>query len=274
MKITVKNLAALLMASVMLAFQTDMSAQERVTAASLKAAGNSVDDERVHPRDAEAIKANQPAAHWESGEHYYGYNVKALPGRAEKVEKGTDVYYCSNGVWFRPYNAGYVVSRPPVGTPLAADPAAELKLEAVTVLYFNTVANAYNQISEKNKYIAQQNAAIARRNATIANQNLEIAQTQSKASAAYGQAGQLGLIQNFGDATVTYYYQDGVFYTTDDEGKYVVTAPPAGAVVESIPEDFEAVMLKGRMYYSVDNTIYRLTMVGGKPYLEVLGMRN
>ena len=51
-------------------------------------------------------------------------------------------------------------------------------------------------------------------------------------------------------------------------------APPAGAIVEYIPEDYEAVMLKGRMYYSVDNTVYRLIVSGGKPYLEVLGMQN
>ncbi len=265
----------MLMGLALVAFQSDLFAQERgMSAAKLKAEGSAIEDERVYPIDCDFIKTNQPAAHWENADHYYGYKVKSLSGRTEKVEKGDNVYYCSNNIWYRPYNAAYVVSRPPVGTPLAADPVADLKLEPVTVLYFNTVANAYNQISEKNKYIAQQNAAIARKNATIANQDLAIAQTQSKASAAYGQAGQLGLIQNFGDATVTYYYQDGVFYTTDDEGKYVVTAPPAGAIVESIPEDYEAVMLKGRMYYSVDNTIYRLITNGGKPYLEVLGMQN
>ena len=275
MRVSAKTIAAMLMGLALVAFQSDLFAQERgMSAAKLKAEGSAIEDERVYPVDCDFIKTTQPAAHWENADHHYGYQVKALPGRTEKVENGEDVYYCGDNIWFRPYNANFIVSRPPVGTPLAKDPVADLKMEPVTILYYNTVANAYNQISEKNKYIAQQNAAIARKNATVANQNLAIAQTQSKASAAFSQSGQLGLIQNFADATLTYYYQDGVYYTTNDEGKYVVVAPPAGAIVEYIPEDYEAVMLKGRMYYSVDNTVYRLIVNGGTPYLEVLGMQN
>ena len=53
-----------------------------------------------------------------------------------------------------------------------------------------------------------------------------------------------------------------------------LSAQSVDAILIYIPEDYEAVMLKGRMYYSVDNTVYRLIVSGGKPYLEVLGMQN
>jgi len=47
--------------------------------------------------------------------------------------------------------------------------------------------------------------------------------------------------------------------------------PPAGALVESLPEDFDIVTLKGKEYYKVDDTIYKMTISEGKPYFEVLG---
>lgn len=52
----------------------------------------------------------------------------------------------------------------------------------------------------------------------------------------------------------------------------MVIAPPAGALVESLPEDYEVVTLSdGNVYYKVDNTIYRMTIDDGKPYFEVVG---
>ena len=74
------------------------------------------------------------------------------------------------------------------------------------------------------------------------------------------------------DKGASYYYQDGVFYTITADGKYMVIAPPAGALVESLPEDYEVVTLSdGNVYYKVDNTIYRMTVNEGKPYFEVVG---
>lgn len=98
-----------------------------------------------------------------------------------------------------------------------------------------------------------------------------VAQTPGNALAAHSQANELGLIQSYAAAGSSYYYQDGVFYTVDANGQYVVIMPPAGALVESLPEDFDIVTLKGKEYYKVDDTIYKMTISEGKPYFEVLG---
>ena len=57
----------------------------------------------------------------------------------------------------------------------------------------------------------------------------------------------------------------------DSDGEYKVILPPAGALVESLPEDFDMITLKGEEYYKVDDTIYKVTVSDGKPYFEVLG---
>ena len=116
------------------------------------------------------------------------------------------------------------------------------------------------------------NAIIAQNNATIAAQNAQIAAGQQQAQAAYTLANQLGLIQSYAAAGSTYYYQDGVFYSMDANGQYSVIVPPAGALVETLPEDYDLVTLAdGNEYYKVDDTVYKVTIVEGKPYFEVLG---
>ena len=137
--------------------------------------------------------------------------------------------------------------------------------------YYYTVANTYSRISEDNAYIAQQNAVIAQNNATIAAQNQTIALNQQLASQAYGLANDLGLVQSYAAAGATYYYQDGVFYSADQSDEYKVIVPPAGALVETLPEDYEMVSLNGEEYYKVDDTVYRVTVSEGKPFFEVLG---
>jgi hypothetical protein len=58
----------------------------------------------------------------------------------------------------------------------------------------------------------------------------------------------------------------------DANGRYTVIIPPAGALVETLPEDYDIVVLAdGNEYYKVDDTVYRVTIVEGKPYFEVLG---
>jgi hypothetical protein len=136
------------------------------------------------------------------------------------------------------------------------------------------VANTYSQISENNRYIAEQNAVIAQNNATIAAQNQMIAQSQTKAQAAYSLANELGLVQSYAAADASYFYQDGVFYSQAADGQYYVIVPPAGALVETLPEDFDTVVLNGKEYYRVDNTIYQITVSEGKLYFEVLGQMN
>lgn len=69
----------------------------------------------------------------------------------------------------------------------------------------------------------------------------------------------------------SYFYQDGVFYTLGADGLYYVIVPPAGALVERLPEDYDLVILDGYEYYRVDDTIYRLTTYNGLPYFEVVG---
>lgn len=143
---------------------------------------------------------------------------------------------------------------------------------AVRLSYYNTVVNTYSQINENNQYIAQQNAIIAQNNATIAAQNAQIAAGQQQAQAAYTLANQLGLVQSYAAANSNYYYQDGVFYMMDANGQYKVIVPPAGALVETLPEDYDLVTLAdGNEYYKVDDTVYKVTVSEGKPFFEVVG---
>jgi hypothetical protein len=82
---------------------------------------------------------------------------------------------------------------------------------------------------------------------------------------------QLGVVQNMADANAGYLYHDGVFYSRNAQGEYVVIVPPAGALVDSLPDDFETLTIDGNEYYMVDDTIYGLTVVDGKACLEVIG---
>lgn len=142
---------------------------------------------------------------------------------------------------------------------------------AVRLSYYHTVVNTYKTINENNEYIAQQNAIIAQNNATIAAQNKTMSMNQQLASQAYTLANELGLVQSYAAADGSYYYQDGVFYTMDANGEYKVILPPAGALVETLPEDYDMVTLNGEEYYKVDETVYKVTINDGKPYFEVLG---
>ena len=145
-------------------------------------------------------------------------------------------------------------------------------MSAINFSYYSTVARTYSQINENNAYIAEQNAIIAQNNATIAAQNAQIAASQQQAQQAYTLATQLGLVQSFAAAGSSYYYQDGVFYAMDASGQYKVIVPPAGALVETLPEDYDLVVLAdGNEYYKVDDTVYKVTISDGKPYFEVLG---
>ena len=229
---------------------------------------------RVHPRDRNFMDYNRVTIHWSNNPHYYGYRIQTLPASALRRLIGGVTYYVYNDIWYRPYNGYYIVSRPPFGTSLAANIINDIAWTAVTLSYYNTVANTYDTINENNAYIAQQNAVIAQNNATIAAQNQAIAQSQSKAQVAYGLANELGLVQSYGSASASYFYQDGVFYSQGSDGQYYVIVPPAGAVVDRLPEDFDTVILNGNKYYRVDDTIYQMVINEGKPYFEVLGQMN
>lgn len=227
---------------------------------------------KIHPRDRDFMHYNAPSRYWAGHNHYYGYRVKVIPSYAHRHVYHGVTYYCYDDIWYRPYGGYYVVCRPPFGTVLAANLIADMTWAAVTLSYYNTVTNTYSQINENNEYIAQQNAVIAQNNATIAAQNAQIAAGQLKAQEAYQVANNLGLVQSYADASISYYYQDGVFYVADKDGQYKVIVPPAGAYVETIPEDYDMVTLAdGNQYYKVDDTVYRITLIDGKPWFEVLG---
>ena len=188
---------------------------------------------RVHPNDRGFMHHHKLSHHWAPRPHYYGYRVRSLPVHAHRHYHGGVTYYCYNNIWYRPFGGHYVVCRPPFGTLLAANLIADLALTAVKISYYNSLVQANANILASNK---------------------------------------LGVVQNFADAGASYYYQDGVFYTLGPNGQYMVIAPPAGALVESLPEDYEVVTLSdGNVYYKVDNTIYRMTIDEGKPYFEVVG---
>ncbi len=225
----------------------------------------------MHPRDRDFVHYTKPSYYWSSHNHCYGHRVRVLPVHARRhIYRGV-TYYCYDNIWYRPYSGYYIVCRPPFGTVLAANIISDMVWSAVRLSYYNTVAETYSQINENNRYIAEQNAIIARNNATIAAQNVEVAKTRSNAQAASLLANELGLIQSYAAAGASCYYQDGVFYTADANGQYSVIIPPAGAQVESLPEDFDIVTLNGKEYYKVDDTIYKMTISEGKPYFEVLG---
>ena len=70
---------------------------------------------------------------------------------------------------------------------------------------------------------------------------------------------------------VDYFYEDGAFYVITDYGTYYEIDPPAGALIDRLPEDLRKVRIDGREYYRYDDTVYRLVVVEGVPYFEVLG---
>ena len=225
-----------------------------------------------HPRDHDFMHYSAPRHFWAHDHHCYGYRVRVLPTHVHHYVHHGISYYCYNDIWYRPYGGYYVVCRPPFGTVLAANLIADMAWAAVRLSYYNTVLNTYSQINENNEYIAQQNAIIAQNNATIAAQNSAIAMNQAQAQAAYALANQLGLVQSYAAVGSEYFYQDGVFYAKDASGEYKVILPPAGALVETLPEDYDMITLSdGNEYYKVDETIYKVTIVDGKPYFEVLG---
>lgn len=187
---------------------------------------------RVHPRDRDFMDYNKPTNHWSKTPHYYGYRIKSLPVLAKRHVYGGVTYYYYNDIWYRHYDGYYVVSRPPFGISLAANIISDIAWTAVQLSYYNAQVKA-----------------------------LEAAQM----------ANRIGVVQNYASETDSYFYQDGVFYVQGMDGQYYVIAPPAGAIVDRLPEDFDKIVLDGEDYFKVDDTIYKMVFDGGKPYFEVVG---
>lgn len=233
-----------------------------------------IEDHNVHripPRDRDFMAYDRPSHFYDHHHpHCFGYRVEVLPPRYKVVTYYGVNYYMYNDVYYRPYGGHYIVCRPPFGVTISL-PIANLTFAAVNFAYYSNVYRTYSTIDANNRYIDQQNRIIAQNNATILAQNRSIAMNPNAAMSSYEIANRLGLVQSYAYADRNYFYQDGIFYIVNGSGQYQVIVPPAGALVQALPEDYDIITLDGVQYYRVDDTVYRLTLVSGTPYLEVLG---
>lgn len=225
--------------------------------------------QRVHPRSREVMPYNRPSRFWDGGRHYFGHRIHHLPPHyIPHVFCGLTYYLC-NDIWYRSWGGCYYVCRPPFGW--CFDPVADIVYATCRFAYYNDVYCTYNTINENARIITQQNEVIAANNAAIAAQNETMALNSQKASQSRNLANSLGLVQSYADAATEYFYDDGVFYVKGADGKYTVIVPPAGALVQDLPEDYDTIVLGGNEYYKVDDTVYRCVVVDGSAYFEVLG---
>ena len=225
---------------------------------------------RIPPRERDFLSYNRPSHFWRYEPHYYGYRVRRLPARFRRVSYWGIEYCYYNGIYYRPYGDWYIVCRPPFGITFALN-LIDVPFTSVHFAYYGYVYRTYRAINANNRLIDEQNRIIARNNATLAAQNKAIALNSTRANAAYSLADRLGLVQSYAYADQPYYYQDGVFYIVNRNNEYEVIVPPAGALVSELPDDYDTIVLDGQDFYKVDDTVYRLTLVDGIPFLEVLG---
>lgn len=179
-------------------------------------------------------------------------------------------YYVCDGVYYRLYDGSYYVCRPPYGYYFSPTVYAYTPV-ICSFTYYNYWDRQYNIINENYRIIAQQNQMIAQNNAALARYP-DMSESSRRSTESYLLAKQLGLIQSYASVGVDYYYDDGVFFIKNARGEYETIIPPAGAVVESLSDDYQIVVLNdGKEYYMVDDTIYRVVINEGRPVFEVLG---
>ena len=233
---------------------------------------------RVHPNPGSRHVGGRPEprefhgspAHFSHrGHHGYGHYLPAPPPRyVVRHYWGRDYYYY-NDIWYRYYRGRYWVCRPPWG--YVFSPLADAVYTACTFAYYFDRIHYYDTINENASTIVAQNETIAANNAVIAAQNEAIARNSALAQASGDLAQSLGLVQSYADAGTEYFYNDGVFYIKGSDGQYTVIVPPAGAIVDTLPDDYEIIELRGESYFKVDDTVYRTTVINGKACFEVLG---
>ena len=225
---------------------------------------------RVPPRQRDVMNWDRAGHFWNDVPHYYGYRIHSLPHHWRRISHwGIDYYYC-DGIYYRAFGSTYVICRPPFGTPLdrAIDRAI---LRSLRFAYYCDTYRTYSRTFDYYNVIARQNLIIAQQNARLIAQNNAYALNSKRALTAYELAEMLGLVQSYASIGAEYFYQDGVFYTISASGQYTTIVPPAGALVTSLPDDYEIIVMNGIEYYMVDNTVYRTTVFEGEPFLEVLG---
>ncbi len=225
---------------------------------------------RIPPRQRDPMPWDRPGYFWGDHPHYYGYRIHSLPPSWRRISHWGIDYYFHNGIYYRPFGGAYIVCRPPFGTPLevAIDRAI---FRLVRFAYYCDTYRTYSRTFDYYNVIARQNLIIAQQNARLIAQNNAMAINANRALTAYELAEKLGLVQSYAYANSEYFYQDGVFYSVSASGVYSTIVPPAGALVTSLPDDYEIIVMNGIEYYMVDNTVYRTTLFEGQPYLEVLG---
>ena len=225
---------------------------------------------RIPPRQRDPMPWDRAGYFWGDHPHYYGYRIHSLPPQWRRISHWGIDYYFHNGIYYRPFGGVYVVCRPPFGTPLEAAIDRAI-FRAVTFAYYCDTYRTYSRTFDYYNVIARQNLIIAQQNARLIARNSSYAINANRALTAYELAEKLGLVQSYAYANSEYFYQDGVFYTISASGVYSTIVPPAGALVTSLPDDYEIIVMNGIEYYMVDNTVYRTTLFEGVPYLEVLG---
>ncbi len=209
---------------------------------------------RVPPRERDFMAWDRPGYFWDNRPHYFGYRVHVLPPHYRRITHWGIDYYFYEGIYYRPFGGVYIVCRPPFGTPLerAIDRAL---FNLVKFSYYCNTYRTYSTVFDNYNVIAQQNLIIAQNNARIAAQNASYALNSGRALSAYELANKLGLVQSYAYANSDYFYQDGVFYSVSASGNYTTIVPPAGALVSSLPDDYETIVLNGIEYYMVDNWV-------------------
>lgn len=228
------------------------------------------DIHRIPPRDRDHMPFDRPGRFFGPDPHYFGYRVNYLPPHLHPVHYWGYDYYVYNHVYYRHFGDHYFVCRPPFG--IRFDRALyELELHACRFAFYHNIYHTYSVIDSNYDTIIEQNRIIAENNARIAEQNASLALNATSAASSYDVAEKLGLIQSYAYADKQYYYDDGVFFIKAPNGEYEVIVPPAGALVNELPDDYDVITLAGVEYYKVDDTVYRLVLVDGSPYLEVLG---
>ena len=225
---------------------------------------------RVAPRYREPMPWDRPGHFYGDHPHYYGYRIHNLPPQWRRISHWGVDYYFYNGIYYRSYGGSYVICRPPYGTTLEAAINRAI-LRSIRFAYFVDTYRTYTRTFDYYNVIARQNLIIAQHNARLAARQASYALNSNRALTAYELAERLGLVQSYAYANSEYFYLDGVFYTISASGAYTTIVPPAGALVTSLPDDYEVIVMNGIEYYLVDNTVYRTTLFEGQPYLEVLG---
>ena len=225
---------------------------------------------RVPPRERDFIVYDRPGAFYGHNPHFFGYRVQSLPPRYRRISHWGRDYYFYNNVYYLRYGNWYVITRPPFGVAVSIA-LRDLTFASVRFSYYHNVYRTFDIIDSNYRTILEQNREIARNNALLATQNSALALNSNRALSAYEIASALGLVQSFANINTEYFYEDGVFYVATKKNRYEVIVPPAGALVNELPDDYDTIVLNGVEYYKVDDTVYRLVLVDGIPALEVLG---